>query len=421
MENESSVPGAIGAAALWEQFTNHLRAGRMKEAYACFGPHSQEVFSFADFCKHYSPLTAASEATLSPIDQGQLQLMGDVARLRYLGASRSPLSNPNRTAFADLAPEDELLEPDPQNTAGVFVTALLVREDGSWHLVAAAREAVARTEAETRNLLREMWRMASVQQARRAGLPLQHEELIAGADALFRSAEARFCLESYRFALKDSGEGLALLALPVRDGPRAFGIRKERRAVAPEVADPVPEFAGATRSELHDEVLIPPLPGHLGDSPTPPTAERRPPPPAIAPELPSLSSVRRRAEPTEPSPVPEMLDPAVRKQPEPTPEVAPAPAPDRLDLPPLLPSELPDPEERVELSPAPTPPISGRTEAVSATDLPSLPSLPTLPPLPDLSADDLEQNPRGIGAPPVRRAVPDRLPPVPGIVDEAEL
>lgn len=440
-DESRSQPGAIGAAAQWERFTSHLRTGRMREAYACFDKRSQAVFSYDDFCTHYSPLTAASEATLSPIDEGDLQLMGDVARLRFLGASRSPLSDTPHDDLADLVGD---LDNGP--AAGVYVTALLTREGGGWKLVAAAREAEARAEAEARNLLRELWRTRAVRQSRETGATLNTRHLIQAAPRVFRQVEAQLCLQSYAFFVEHEGPETRLLARPNRRGLRVFGIRTE--------AEPVPSRGGIVAT-AHDPVAGPELDGlsiperpgtgmPLGAPPLAPdefddtdTGALAPPPPP-PPDSPDPETLGTTTGTQEMPPPPDTPDPEEFTSTMVPPKPVLTPPENEQPIAPELPDPEPSPavpgddllEQAIREDDGAPPPSNAsagtlstvsRASAATAGEARRIDAVPSLPPLPDLSRPDPV---RVFADPPTaveEGVTEDGIPVVPGIIDEAEL
>jgi len=190
--------GAGEATALWERFTSALRAGRFREAYECFSPASRAVFSYSQFARHYDPLTVAYEATMSPVSDSQLRVSGDLAQLRFLVPAPAPV-------------------PDAR---GVFMSALMVREEGSWFLVAAVREAAERTEAEARNLLQRLWTADPVQAARQEGRTLDAAAL--RGVPLLAGSDAALCVQAYDFSLETQAGGARLVAVPRQAGLRRF-------------------------------------------------------------------------------------------------------------------------------------------------------------------------------------------------------
>lgn len=250
--------GSFSAATLWETFTQHLRRGEMDKAYACFSPLSRHVFSHTDFITHYHPITAMSAATLSPIDDGQFRVQGDLAQLRYLAKSQAPTADPK------------------QARGGLFVTALLVREEGRWYLVAAAREAEARLEAETRNLMRRLWRTPAVRNALIAGHAISDAHLTQGQDTLFATSEGALIRNVYQFRLTKHQGTLRLEARAQKPGLRHFAMNVDESIFAigsngqrwrldqipPGVAD-----AALPTTANNSEIAVPPMPAEPGRTP----------------------------------------------------------------------------------------------------------------------------------------------------------
>ncbi len=234
----ASAANALGAAALWDRFVGHLRAGRFPEAYACFSPRSREVFSYESFTNHYHPLTAGYEATLSPVDEGQMQVQGDLAQLRFVAARRSAGTE-----------------------RGVLVTALMVREAGQWFLVAAAREQAARAEAAARHLLPRLWSSGRVREARAKGVTLAPDELCK-ARAL-QTNEGLLCLQRYAFALERAGETCRLRARALDERLRTYEIGPEGsvRPVEADRSGAMATLQGPAAARPSNEVRdLPPMP-----------------------------------------------------------------------------------------------------------------------------------------------------------------
>lgn len=272
-----SEPEAIGAAALWENFTSALRSGSFAEAHACFSPASRRVFSFEAFAAHYHPLTAAYEATLSPVEEGQFRLCGDYAVLRFVAASAAP------SALAEDDRRPNGLAGSSSTRRGVMVTALMVREDGRWWLVAAARERSEKLEALARNLLRSLAAAPAVRRAWESGRPLDAVALAAAAPQVMHGSEASLCRQHYRFSLANGGSGLRLQACALAPELRSFVLEavdespRVRSAVADEaetgtrrkasstvLPKATPEQGKIEKKEEADDGLPPPAPD-LGD------------------------------------------------------------------------------------------------------------------------------------------------------------
>ncbi|GEM_PF-2892846 len=184
------------ARALWTRFTGHLRAGRMREAYACFAPASREVLSFDEFCGQFHPLSAVCEAVLAPAVNTRWRFQGDKAVLWHLAAPAAP-DGP--------APEVELP---------------MVREGGSWRLVTLSRWPRASMEADARRLLRAMHgHLAGLAEA--AGTPARTQDLARAFPELRDAALFRAVASVYRIEIREAAEGLEARAVP-RDADRGL-------------------------------------------------------------------------------------------------------------------------------------------------------------------------------------------------------
>ncbi|MBN2710934.1 MAG: hypothetical protein JXR97_00665 [Planctomycetes bacterium] len=255
--------GESSPAMLWDSFTSHLRKGEMKAAYNCFTPTSQHYFSYRDFCTHYNPLTAASEATLSPSDdKGQFSFSGDIARLRYLSTTQSPSSVENGEDLEQIASDTESM----RQPAGVFVTAFMVRENGMWHLVSAASEPIELAEAEARNLLRRLWRAQGIVDAVKAGKALDETAIQQAAPAVFRASEVAFSLSAYDLKLENSDSGMALSAISQRKQLRSFVVdgnnEVKARTAGFDMTMPEPR---KTEGKAEKRSPLPPPPPDMGD------------------------------------------------------------------------------------------------------------------------------------------------------------
>jgi hypothetical protein len=213
----------FGAAATWDEFVNQLRAGRMREAYDCFSPESRKVFSYRQFSSLYSPLTAAYEAVLSPLDNGRFNLAGDVARLKFIAAGSD-------------------------DGEGIMVTATLVREYGQWFLVAAERERIALAEAELRNFLRAANDAPEIQYLRSQNREIN--DLREAAPRTFRHDAALLCSRTHVFMLKYTPYGLALCGAARGKGLRSFIILPDGRLFDANDPIPLPEQNRRSASEI---------------------------------------------------------------------------------------------------------------------------------------------------------------------------
>lgn len=199
-------------ALLWDRFVHALETGDMQAAYACFSPLSRQGYSFRQFCIDHHPMTVAYEAILVTPTRSEFQISGDLAELRFI----APIEQGGSEGGGD------------PGTRGLLVTAMMVQEDGGWHLVPPARQAFARQEAEARNLLRYLVRhVPAVRDALRSHTPLDTDAIRMQAGAMLSDVGAGSILRDYELRTIRQGSQTLLQAWPSHVGLRAFSVDVE--------------------------------------------------------------------------------------------------------------------------------------------------------------------------------------------------
>ncbi len=337
-------PPGFSAAAVWERFVTALQRGDYEGAYALFSPSSRAVFSYEEFCAHHHPLTLTHEAILTPASRSQFQVDGDLARLRFIAA-----------AGAD---EERLATVAKGSPRGVMVSALLVRENGGWHLVAGKREHAALAEAETRNFLRHLVSaQPEVKDLLHAGKPVDAETLRGLLPQAFDASQAKLLGELYDFRIMSRGGSVQLCALARQTELRSFAMGIGGAPVAFDATGSKPTVRRKAEPRLRDSERfesdeLPEMPAGYSAVVTPPQSpEKKTPPTAEVDRLPERPAVESRgtspaaSSPELPPPPPDLGDPEEAEA-----EAADKPA---AMMPPAL-EALPDPEKapaRVEEQP----------------------------------------------------------------------
>jgi len=232
------------ALSTWDRFVSSIRAGKMQEAYQCFSPASRKILSYEEFCAQHHPALIGSEAILSPVDDGQFRIVGDWAQYRYLAATAAAdlteldttTVETVRSSLQDGGDGTGIEKLSGEDSAGTVVSALLVREGGLWYLETPARQAVARTEAEVRNLLRRLGQSNGIAAAREKMRTLPDGLVSRIISDEMASPESDLCQRYFAFILQDG----ILQAVPRRDGLRGFRLMRSGDLMAMDAAGSEP-------------------------------------------------------------------------------------------------------------------------------------------------------------------------------------
>ena len=181
-------------SAVWTDFVSALRRGDYRRAHNLFSAESRAAMPYPQFAAEYGPLSVAREMVLARPESMSTRVEGDWAEITYSGAN-------------------------PTGGQPFRIGAALVRNQGSWGLVAARNEEIERLEAAARDLLRQMgqWR--------------RQNELAEKLVAL-SSTDANPMARFYRFEVAGATVG----AQPLQTGLRAFyldGLGTVRTGVVP--------------------------------------------------------------------------------------------------------------------------------------------------------------------------------------------
>lgn len=120
--------GMRAIAAVWDDFASALRRGDYPLAHSMFSAESRAAMPYRVFVLEYGPASAARELILSPAESLTARTDGDWGEISFSGLN-SGSGRPFRVGVA------------------------LVRNQGTWGLVAARNESVERLEASARYIL----------------------------------------------------------------------------------------------------------------------------------------------------------------------------------------------------------------------------------------------------------------------------
>ena len=168
-------------ADIWKDFVSSLRRGDYPGAHALFSPESRAAMPFAEFVAEYGPLSAAREMILARPESQSSSVDNDWAEITIGGVN-------------------------PGSGRRFRIGVALVRNLGSWGLVAARNEGAERAEAGARALLRAAWAARE-----RAG----PREILAAAAV---AQEQNALLRQYRLEVDAAG----FRAFPKEKGLRTF-------------------------------------------------------------------------------------------------------------------------------------------------------------------------------------------------------
>ncbi len=184
---------------------------------------------------------------MSPLDNGQIRMSGGLA---YLSFTSAPLAG--------------------GKARGIKVTALMIREQGRWFLVASIREKQARREAAARKMLLALWQSPEISAARAAGRELSVNDL--RKTRLLSTARGKALLQSFSFILELSGRtGLRLAARPLKRGLRGFVLGPGNDNIVRILSghEPVVTMAAdkgpAKLNQVSNIPQLPPPPPDMGD------------------------------------------------------------------------------------------------------------------------------------------------------------
>ncbi len=233
----AAVPAPEGTTvqAVWDAFVGGLRCGQMRAAYAQLAPSSREEINYRDFCASWHPLSLKYEEVLSPPGFSEFRISGDLATLR-LGLRQSPRGT--AVVGADPVPV--------YGAKGMFLQAVLIREDGRWWVLDGQNIDNAVAEASARNALTRLVRdNGPVREALQNGGTLTLADLRRLMPRFFEETATGEFLRNYRLEV-DALRDCVVRAVPLREGLRGYRLGLDGiLAVLPKQAPAKPAIVAA--------------------------------------------------------------------------------------------------------------------------------------------------------------------------------